>query len=98
MSEIEPALWEQQPGESARAYAAFMKRAVPVIRTVLPAVQGELSVRDVPRRLAAAARALGRHPLATVRDAAGTYDSLLRRALPSDLTRGPVAGFTSITE
>src|SRR5205085_2647010 len=36
-----------------------------------------------------------RHPLATVRDAAGTYDSLLRRALPSDLTRGPVAAFTA---
>ena len=68
---------ESSPDE-ARAYATFMKRAVPVIRTVLPAVQGELAVRDVPLRLAAAARALGRHPVGTVRAAAGTYASLLR--------------------
>ncbi|MEA2973464.1 MAG: hypothetical protein QOG82_1922 [Actinomycetota bacterium] len=85
---------ESSPDE-ARAYAAFMKRAVPVIRTVLPAVQGELAVRDMPRRLATATRALGRHPVGTVRAAAGTYASLLRRELASDLTRGPVAAFAA---
>jgi phytoene dehydrogenase-like protein len=85
---------EASPHE-ARAYAAFMRKAVPVIRTVLPAVQGQLSAADVPRRVAAGARALGRHPFATVRDALGPYDSLLRRWLPSDLTRGPVAAFAA---
>ena len=86
---------ESSPDE-ARAYAAFMKRAVPVIRTVLPAVQGELAVRDVPRRLAAAhpgpRTAPGGHG---ARPRLGPYDSLLRRELASDLTRGPVAAFAA---
>jgi len=79
----------------ARAYAAFMKKAVPVIRTVLPAVRGETSARDLPRRLLSSARALRGDPMGTVRDALGPYDSLLRRSLPSDLTRGPVAAFAA---
>jgi phytoene dehydrogenase-like protein len=85
---------ESSPAE-ARAYAAFMKKAVPVIRTVLPAVQGEMRTRELPRRLAACARALRSEPLGTVRDALGPYDSLLRRRLPTDLTRGPVAAFAA---
>jgi len=85
---------ESSPDE-ARAYAAFMRKAVPVIRTVLPAVQGRLSAGDLPRRLVAGARALGGHPAATVRDALGPYDALLRRWLTSDLTRGPVAAFAA---
>ncbi len=85
---------ESSPDE-ARAYRAFMRKAVPVVRTVLPAMQGELPAGEVPRRLAACARALGRHPLSTVRDALGPYDSLLRRWLPTDLTRGPVAAFAA---
>ncbi len=85
---------ESSPAE-ARAYAAFMAKAVPVIRTVLPAVRGEMAAREVPRRLFACVRALRRSPLGTVRDALGPYDSLLRRSLPSDLTRGPVAAFAA---
>ncbi len=85
---------ESSPDE-ARAYAAFMRKAVPVVRTVLPAIRGELSARELPGRLASGARALGRHPLGTVRDAVGPYDSLLRKWLPSDLTRGPVAAFAA---
>jgi phytoene dehydrogenase-like protein len=85
---------ESSPPE-ARAYAAFMDKAVPVIRTVLPAVQGEMRARDVPRRLASCGRALRGDPLGTVRDALGPYDSLLRRRLPTDLTRGPVAAFAA---
>ncbi|MEA2717474.1 MAG: hypothetical protein QOI99_1791 [Actinomycetota bacterium] len=82
------------PAEAA-AYAAFMDKAVPVIRSVVPAVRGEARARELPGRLAALARALGRDPMATIRDALGPYDSLLRRVLPSDLTRGPVAAFAA---
>ena len=79
----------------AKAYAAFMKQAVPVIRTVLPTIRGELSARQVPRRLVGVAGALRRDPVGIVRDALGPYDSLLRRRLPTDLTRGPVAAFAA---
>ena len=33
--------------------------------------------------------------MTTIRDAIRPYDSLLRRSLPSDLTRGPVAAFAA---
>ena len=66
-----------------------------MIRTVLPAVQGEMGAREVPGRLAACARALRGDSLGIVRDALGPYDSLLRRHLPTDLTRGPVAAFAA---
>jgi len=85
---------ESSPAE-ARAYADFMNKAVPVVRTMLPAVRGEMSARDVPRRLLAARRALRGGAAGTVRDALGPYDSLLRRSLPTDLTRGPVAAFAA---
>ncbi len=79
----------------ARAYTDFMAKAVPVVRTILPAVQGEMPLRDVPVRVASLARAFRHGPAATLRDALGPYDSLLRRSLPSDLTRGPVAAFAA---
>ena len=81
--------------EEAQAYADFMAKAVPVVRTILPAVQGEMPLRDVPMRLAALARALRHRPMATVADALGPYDSLLRRHLPSPLTRAPVSAFAA---
>jgi phytoene dehydrogenase-like protein len=81
--------------EEARAYRAFVDASVPVIRAILPAVRGELSLRDLPGRLANLVRALGPSRLTTVRDVLGPYDSLLRRWLPSDLTRGPVAAFAA---
>ncbi|MEA2844696.1 MAG: hypothetical protein QOJ69_2367 [Actinomycetota bacterium] len=81
--------------EEARAYAAFMAKAIPVVRTILPAIRGELRARDLPGRYAALVRALRHRPVTTIRDALGPYDSLLRRSLPSDLTRGPVAAFAA---
>jgi phytoene dehydrogenase-like protein len=81
--------------EEARAYAAFMEKAVPIVRTMLPALRGEMAGREVPARLASAVRSVRRGPGATVRDLLGPYDSLLRRWLPTDLTRGPVAAFAA---
>ncbi|HEX2275056.1 MAG TPA: NAD(P)/FAD-dependent oxidoreductase, partial [Acidimicrobiales bacterium] len=79
----------------ARAYAAFIQKALPVVRTVLPAVRGQMSAREVPERVANLVRSFRHRPVATVRDLIGPYDSLLRRWLPSDLTRGPVAAFAA---
>lgn len=85
---------ESSPAE-ARDYARFLRTAVPVVQSVLPAVQGRMTLREVPRRLAAVVAALHRHPVSTLRDAIGPYDALLRRRLRSDLTRGPVAAFAA---
>ncbi|MDQ2826968.1 MAG: NAD(P)/FAD-dependent oxidoreductase [Actinomycetota bacterium] len=85
----------EHSGTEARAYKDFMAKAVPIIRTVLPAVQGEMPLRDVPLRLTSLVRALRHGPASTVRDALGPYDSLLRRRLPGDFTRGPVAAFAA---
>jgi phytoene dehydrogenase-like protein len=79
----------------ARAYREFMAKAVPVVRTVIPAVRGEVPLRDVPARTLNLLRALGSRPLSAIRDVLGPYDSLLRRWLLSDLTRGPVAAFAA---
>ena len=81
--------------QEARAYATYMEKAVPIVRTMLPALRGELAGREVPARLASVVRSFRRQPAATVRDLLGPYDSLLRRWLPSDLTRGPVAAFAA---
>jgi phytoene dehydrogenase-like protein len=81
--------------EEARAYRRFIDKAVPIVRTVLPAVRGQVTLRDVPTRVANIVRAIRPQPLATVRDALGPYDSLLKRWLTSDLTRGPVAAFAA---
>ena len=85
---------EHSRGE-AQAYADFMAKAVPVVRTILPAIQGEMPLRDVPVRLGSLVRALRPNPLATIADALGPYDALLRRHLPSPLTRAPVAAFAA---
>ncbi len=81
--------------EEAAAYRAFIDQAVPVVGTILPAVRGDVSLRELPRRLANLARALRPGPLAAVRDILGPYQALLERRLPSDLTRGPVAAFAA---
>ncbi|HEX2041094.1 MAG TPA: NAD(P)/FAD-dependent oxidoreductase [Acidimicrobiales bacterium] len=81
--------------DEARAYAAFIEKAMPVVRTVLPAVRGQMTPREVPERVANLLRSFNRRPAATLRDLIGPYDSLLRRWLPSDLTRGPVAAFAA---
>jgi len=85
----------EHSGTEARAYTDFMAKAVPIVRTILPAVQGEMPLRDLPVRLASLVRALRHGPAATVRDALSPYDSLLRRRLAGDFTRGPVAAFAA---
>ncbi|HEV2809570.1 MAG TPA: NAD(P)/FAD-dependent oxidoreductase [Acidimicrobiales bacterium] len=85
---------ESSPSE-ARAYREFMDKALPVVGAVIPAVRGDVSVRELPGRLANVGRVLRHHPLATVRDLLGPYQSLLVRWLASDLTRGPVAAFAA---
>jgi phytoene dehydrogenase-like protein len=85
----------EHSGEEARSYTEFMAKAMPVIRTVLPAVQGEMPWRDVPTRLRSLVRALRPSPSTTIADALGPYDSLLRRRLPSNLTRAPISAFAA---
>jgi phytoene dehydrogenase-like protein len=82
-------------GAEARAYRAFMDASIPVVRTILPAIRGEVKLRDVPARGRALVKALRHDPITAIRDALGPYDSLLRRSLLSDLTRGPVAAFAA---
>jgi len=79
----------------AEAYRMFMARAVPIVRTILPAIRGEMGLSELPSGTANLVRALRHDPLSTLRDVLGPYHSLLRRWLPSDLTRGPVAAFAA---
>ncbi|MBA3266689.1 MAG: NAD(P)/FAD-dependent oxidoreductase [Acidimicrobiia bacterium] len=85
---------ESDPREAV-AYRAFMDKAVPVVRTLLPALRGQMSAREVPGRLSSLYSVFRHGPATTMRDVLGPYDSLLRRWLPSDLTRGPVAAFAA---
>ncbi|MBW3626992.1 MAG: NAD(P)/FAD-dependent oxidoreductase [Actinobacteria bacterium] len=79
----------------ARAYRAFVDRATPLVRAMLPAVRGDVSVRELPRRLANVAAFLRGDVSGSLRDLVAPYQSLLGRSLPSDLTRGPVAAFAA---
>ncbi len=85
----------EESSAEAAAYRRFMDKAVPIVRTILPAVRGDSSVKVLPVQAANALRALRRHPLTTARDVMSPYDSLLHRWLPSDLTRGPVGAFAA---
>jgi phytoene dehydrogenase-like protein len=85
----------EESSEEAGAYQAFMDKSVPIVRAMLVAIRGGASKREAAGRMANVARTLRHQPLATVRDLLGPYDSLLRRWLPSDLTRGPVAAFAA---
>ncbi len=85
---------ETAPAEAA-AYRRFMVKSVPIVRTVVPAIRGDRGLRVRRGQFANVARALRHQPLATVRDLFGPYEPLLRRWLPSDLTRGPVAAFAA---
>ncbi len=79
----------------ARAYARFMDIAFPVVDAVMPAIRGQTSLGDMPKRLTAAARVLRRGPMIATRDLLAPYETLLRRHLLTDLTRGPVAAFAA---
>ncbi len=85
---------ESSPDE-ASAYREFMAASIPIVKTILPAIRGEARLGEVPTRLRNLVRSLRAEPLTTVRDLLGPYDTLLRRRLPSDLTRGPVAAFAA---
>jgi len=85
---------EVSPSE-ARPYQLFVERSVPLVRSMLPAIRGQSSWRETPGRLRSMVAAVGRHPLASAQDVLGPYDTLLRRWLPSDLTRAPVAAFAA---
>ena len=85
---------EESPDE-ARAYRRFMEKSAPIVAAVMPAIRGDSSVRVLPTQIANIVRSLRRQPLTTVRDTLSPYDALLRRWLPSDLTRGPVAAFAA---
>jgi phytoene dehydrogenase-like protein len=82
------------PGEAV-AYRAFLDRADPILTTVMPAIRGELPLREVPRRLWGLARTLRGGPLRQASDLLAPYDALLRRQLPSDLTRAPISAFAA---
>ena len=81
-------LAEVDPAE-AETYRRFMKVADPIVGAVVPAIRGELPAHEIPARPADAARVLRTGPRARARDLLSPYDSLLRRWLPSDLSRGP---------
>jgi phytoene dehydrogenase-like protein len=85
---------EESPHE-AQAYRRFLDKSLPIVRTVMPAVRGDVSPKVLPGRLVDLVRALRHQPLTTARDVMSPYDALLRRWLPSDLTRGPVAAFAA---
>ncbi len=85
---------ESEPEEAA-AYTRFMEIAFPVVDSVMPAIRGEISWADAPKRVRAVARMLRRGPMVAMRDVMAPYDTLLRRHLLSDLTRGPVAAFAA---
>ena len=87
-------LAEESPADAA-AYRIFIDRATPIVRTILPAIRGQMSARGLPGRAANLARVLRHQPLATVGDVLGPYDTLLQRSLHSDLSRGPVAAFAA---
>lgn len=82
---------EHAPAE-AEEYRRFVEAGAHLVEAMLPAIRGEVSVRDLPARGLAVARFLRR---ASVLDLLAPYGTLLRRWLPSDLTRGPVAAFAA---
>lgn len=87
----------ENDAQEADAYADFMEIALPITRAVLPAIRGEMKITEVPRRLQSLAKMLrhGHGPIEVVRDLLSPYDSLLKRWLQSDLTRGPVSAFAA---
>ncbi len=79
----------------AEAYRRFMADALPLVRLMVAAIRADASVRSVAGRLVDLARLARQGPASVLRDVLGPYESLLRRRLPSDLTRGPVAAFAA---
>lgn len=85
----------------ARAYEAFMRRAVPLVKTAVTGLDsgsspggllGAIGTKLWPA-LQAVRRAGG--PFGLAHDLVTPYGSLLQTALPSDLTRAPISSFAS---
>ncbi len=85
----------------ADAYRAFMHRAIPLVKTAVTGLESGSTPGGV---LKAAANKIGPllqgvkragGPLGLMHDLVAPYGSLLETALPSDLTRAPVASFAS---
>ncbi len=81
--------------DEADAYGAFMEIAFPVVRAVLPSIRGEGGLGEIPGRVMNIAGVLRHEPVTLIRDLLSPYDSLLKRWLRSDLTRGPVSAFAA---
>jgi len=81
--------------QEADAYAAFMEVAIPVVQAVVPTIRGELGVSEFPKRVFNALKVLRLGPAEIIRDLLSPYDSLLKRWLHSDLTRGPISAFAA---
>ena len=85
----------------AQAYRAFMRRAIPLVKTAVTGLESGSTPGGVLRAAAhkigpllqGLARAGG--PVGLAHDLITPYGSLLQTALPSDLTRAPIASFAS---
>ena len=76
----------------ADEYRSFVRAGDALVEAMMPAIRGEVTKRELPKRALAVAKLLRR---TSVVDLMGPYGTLLRRRLGSDLTRGPVAAFAA---
>ena len=86
--------------EDASAYRDFMRRAIPLVKAVVPSLDPRGvtgAARTAMPQAAAALRALARSggPVSLGHDLMAPYGSLLQTALPNELTRAPVSSFAS---
>ena len=72
----------------ADAYRAFIEIAIPVVRALLPSVRADNSVAGRARAGWHLAQGVRRDGRGLVRDLLGSYGAMLRRRLPTELTRG----------
>jgi phytoene dehydrogenase-like protein len=85
----------------ADAYRAFMRRAIPLVKTAVTGLESgstpggvlKAAANKIGPLLQSVARAGG--PVGLAHDLVAPHGSLLQTALPSDLTRAPVASFAS---
>ncbi|MGH9300306.1 MAG: phytoene desaturase family protein [Acidimicrobiales bacterium] len=85
----------EEDGAEAKAYRTFMDQALPLVGAMMPAIRGESGLGRLGSTLAHVTRVMRHGGLGTAGDILGNYDSLLKRRLVSDLTRGPVAAFAA---
>jgi phytoene dehydrogenase-like protein len=85
----------------ADAYAAFMRRAVPLVRTAVTGLESGSTpggaLRGAADKLLPLLQGVRRSggPIGLARDLVAPYGALLERDLVSDLVRAPVAAFAS---